>query len=443
MLLGVLLGISLLAERGTSGLVLLGPISAFSIIVFTNHLKTAPRMIWLSAGLLLAAVALAWIIAGRYLLEYLFATAQHNSEMINNPYWAKRTTFDFYIVKGIRWMTDGPWALIILLASILTLALNRVGRKIGIVAFCLFIFFNIEPFGLNSGVSWLYLLIFVAAIIIIGEKLEHRFVIASWIIVPLFIFSLFASRDIQFVYSVMPAVAIGASALLVTLAVNKKAKIVLTIIFSIFFLLSTFQFLAVSFPNKGIRNVYMSLPDFVRFASGNEYFGPEKSSHKEEAEKILDMIGAEKSGVVLFFPGEWPEQIGTCYRPTRYEIGCFRWMLATQVYMDFKNNDFDYIVFSKKASKGLPWADEMGDSIILYSLSAEQLEKFRLSFIEDEYKFINAFMSDSLMEKMISHIDGLPGKEIGNIHLYCGKSIKVRIIGPKTESTNSFSPDLF
>jgi len=274
-------------------------------------------------------------------------------------------------------------------------------------------------------------MIFAMGIIFQKDRVNYPFVIFAWIIFPVFVFSFFASKDIQFIYGVIPALAIGGAVVIVNSPWSKRSSAALTLLVLSLFLISTIQYLAVSFPSKTAGKAYLALPEFFRFANGQEYYGVIKSPQKELARALDSKFGEGKSGIVLFIPRSWSQRHQDCHRPTEFEIGGYIWMMPIQIHMDFLNNNLDYAVFHEDDFKDVSWSKEIGDSIILFELSPTEIEEFRKFRDRQDYRYINTFMSDALVNEFKEKLTGLPGKEIGRIPLFCQKFISVRLVSPK------------
>lgn len=416
-LFGIVFGFALIVERGSPPIVLLGPVAAYCIATGIYHLKTAPRVLFTSLIVLVLAAVFSWLIAGRYLLDYLIRAADHNRQMMSVPYYPARIHYDFFIQKGIRWVVDRPYAAFMLYGAIVAMFREKTGKKLLIGAGVLYLLINMEWLGFRSALLWLYLAVFLGSLVLIKTRFAH--VIIAWIAVPLVIFSSFATKDLEYIYAVIPAFALGLSALVIHLAESKKIKIASVAMLTVFISVSLFQFLAVSFPEKqGLRSAYEKLPGFFRFANGDERFGPMTTSRQAQAKRVWEVFGYPKTGMILYFPHQWnPEFEGPI--PTEYESGGYQWAVEMQIYMDFMNQGPDHIVFSERNWPKYPWAKNNKELLLVYRpMELRDIEHFRSDFDRDEYNLIISFMSDVMETRLLDILDGLPGERMGQLRLF-------------------------
>ncbi len=420
---GIVMGLAFLAERGTPALVLIGPLLVYGIIAQINHLRSRPVMAALAIAFTLVAAGLALLIAGRYVLAYAMTSASHNQEMMTVPYYPNRMDFSYYLHKIVRWVTGEPFALLIVLASLWTLLIKSTGRKIlGLVVLC-FVTLKVFSVPMYSVNPWLVMALVLAAFLV--HRIEQGAAIVTWIAVPLLVFSTFATKDLEYIYSLLPAFALVGAVVLVRISESNKVRLGLGIAVGSLFMIYTLQFMAVSFPQGAFRQTYLSLPDTFRFANGHESYGSVSSLRKEQAKQVLTILDHPKQGALIYFPTEWDADTEG-EKPSEYDSGSQQWMTELQVQIDFLHGGLDHFVFSPKTREGKAWAGRFRDALFWLPMSEKELRDFRRQIGLDNYAYIFSALSPEMEKELFEIFPPIEGKKIGDMELYPGCVVEIR-----------------
>lgn len=421
---GFVLGLACLTERGTPPLILAGPICAVAIEAFIWHGRKSPQRLMRPALLLVAAISIAWIIAGRYLVEYLLNQQQYISGNINVPFYPERDTPFYYMQKMQRWLTDRSWGTIFGLAFLLLLNKKPIGRKILIACAGLWLAVKIFDLGNAGWILWAGAILVSIAL----SDIRHKWVLAGWIFVPLVIFSSIATRHIQFVFAAMPALALGTSTALVAIADNRKRKIAVAAIVGCFIFISAIQSVALSFPFKPVRSFYLLLPESLRFANGQEEFYPLPSKRPETAAKVLDALGASKNGMMIYLPGK--RNAKDFVDPEGYYFpNAVHWAMELQVWIEMKNPGLHHLVVGDDIVGGQSWSKPGVDTVawLAFDLQTEaQLENSR------HFNFSNPIQVHRKQKEAAPTLllfPSLPGKLIKEVNHVKGRTLDITTLG--------------
>lgn len=427
MLFGIVLGLALITERGTPAIVLAGPIAGYCINTF--FIKTREHPANWSFGravlLLIMAGVIAYLIGGRYVLDYFHISYDYNMGNINVPIYPERNTPEFFLQKGQSWILTRTFAVILLIASILVVYKHRLGRKIlaGIAAGYL----------LSKAVNWPWDYFFWAGTFfcaLVFADFKHKWALLGWIFVPLIVFSTFATKDIEYVYSVMPALGVALSAMILWVADNKKRKVALAVLMIPVIAFSALQAVAISFSNPAVRALYEKFPPAIRFANGTEKFYPLKSQREKTARQIVDALPVGKGGLLIYLPGDWsgdfaPNDAGG-YLPDRNQ-----WAMSLQVWIEWLRPGLDHFLISGEVAQALSWTASNEDMLIFYPMDEVAKARFQYNAFQNTNP-IRVLMTQATAGVVFTRIHHLPGEPIARLPVFSNRTLYLMQAGQKT-----------
>lgn len=417
---GLVLGLACLTERGTAPFILAGPVCATAVEAFVWHKRKSSQRLVRPALLFIIACSIAWLLAGRYIFEYIANQQQYISGNINVPFYPERDTPVYYMQKMLRWLTDRSWGVIFATACVLLLYKKPVGRKVLIACACLWIVVKIFDVGDAGWFLWAGVIFFSVVL----SDIRHKWLLAGWIFVPLIMFSAIATKHIQFVFGVMPALALATSGALVVIADNRKRKIAIGVVVCFFAFVSAIQSVALSFPILPIRSFYMSLPDPLRFANGQEEFYPLSSKRPETADAVLAATRKPKEGLLIYLPGKRTAK-DVIDTEGYYFPNAVHWAMELQVWIEMKNPGLHHLIIGDQIVGELPWAESGLDTIAWLPFNPQQKTFLKKSRYYDFANPIQVHRLTKDAKPTLLLFPNLPGHSIEHIPFVKGRTLNI------------------
>ena len=402
-LFGLFFGLALLSERGAPPIVLVGPSAVYCGWSLWFHARSRNRRLTARAvGLLLISVIIALAVAARYVLGYAFENIEHNKMMINRPYYPARQHFYYFIQKSYRWLTGIPLALVLIGAS--GAALRFLPRRRWILIPSLIAILILG----NTIKFWLAFVLIVVGIGLSRNDI-HSWMVAAWMLVPTLVFSTFATKDLEYVYSVQPAIALAIGITCVALMEFRRVRAVIIALIPLLVVIGLWQDVAISFPHTEAREAYLRLPRVFRFADGAESYFPEHRPTLRYAAEIAGALKGRKDGMLLYFPGQWDQVDVDAPLEQPFEAGAEQLLTELQVRLDYAAPGHTHFMFTNKAKPAMPQLASFSDVIVYLPENPTKLWKhYNLS----QPAPVQSFLPDEVQQRYVDALQILQVQEI-------------------------------